>query len=63
MKKNASCKGIRTNIVNHTNAFKPLSKKPLNLDILATKPQSPSKPSSTQKYNFQQHPNLQLSML
>ena len=42
MKKNASCKGIRTNFINHTNSFRPLSKKPMNIDLVSHKPHCPS---------------------
>ena len=42
MKKNASCKGIRTNLTSHATSFRPLSKKALNLDLISNKPYSPS---------------------
>lgn len=42
MKKNASCKGIRTNLVSHSNAYRPLSKKPIHLDLQSHKGHSPS---------------------
>lgn len=49
MKKNASCKSIRTNITSNTNAFKPALKKPLQLDIPSYKNQpSPSTSCTTQ---------------
>lgn len=38
MKKNASCKAIRTNITSPTNTFKPITKKP-QLDLLSCKNQ------------------------
>ena len=63
MKKNASCKGIRTNLLNNSNAYRPLSKKPIHLDLLSTKGQSPSTFPSTQKYSSPPQQNRLLSML
>ncbi len=49
MKKNASCKSIRTNITTATNGFKPIVKKPLQLDIPTYKNQQTPSTSSTIK--------------
>jgi len=43
MKKNASCKSIRTNLTNFNLGIKPIAKKPLQLDLPSYKnQQSPS---------------------
>ena len=49
MKKNASCKSIRTNITTSSNGFKPIVKKPLQLDIPTYKNQQTPSNSSTIK--------------
>ncbi len=39
MKKNASCRSIRTNITSPTNAYKPTLRKPPHIDLLSCKNQ------------------------
>lgn len=52
MKKNMSCKGIRTNLTSPTNALRQNSKRSFNLELASCKSNAPSIIIITQKSSF-----------
>lgn len=62
MKKNASCKTIRTNITNPSNIYKVQPKKISHLELLSCKQQhAPSIHKFIKKYSFPYQPSRSLS--